>query len=55
MIWDRILGYNSLEVLSVLAAAIFMYRTNLIVNCTSQEEFDELFYDLSQLKIIPLM
>ena len=47
LIFDRILGFESLEVLPILAAGIFSFRANLIVACTSQEEYDELFVDLS--------
>lgn len=47
LIFDRILGFETLEVLPVLAAGIFSFRANLIVACQSQEEFDELFVDLS--------
>ena len=31
----------------ILAAAIFVFRANLILNCNNQEEFEELFVDLS--------
>jgi len=54
-VWDRILGFESLEILPILAAAIFVFRANLIMNCSNQEEFDELFYDLSQIKVMPLI
>jgi hypothetical protein len=44
-----------LEILPILAAAIFVFRANMILNVQSQEEFDELFYDMSQIKVVPLM
>jgi len=49
------LGFESLEILSIMAAGIFSFRANLIVNCTTQDEFDELFTDLSQLKVTPIL
>lgn len=55
LIYDRILGFESLEVLAVLSAAIFSFRANLIVNCQTQDEYDELFVDLSQIKVIPVL
>ena len=55
MLWDRILGFESLEILPIFAASIFVFRANLILNCSSVEEFDELFIDLSQIKVVPLM
>jgi hypothetical protein len=47
LLWDRILGFESLEILPIFAAAIFVFRANLILNCSNQEEFEELFYDFS--------
>jgi hypothetical protein len=47
LIFDRILGFESLEILPILSAGIFSFRANLIVACTSQEEYDELFVDLT--------
>jgi hypothetical protein len=55
LLWDRIIGFDSLELLPILAAAIFVFRANLILNCQSREEFDEIFYDLSQIKVMPLI
>ena len=55
LLYDRILGFESLEILPIMAAAIFVFRANLILNCSSQEEFDELFVDLSQIKVVPLI
>lgn len=47
LVWDRILGFESLEILPIFAASIFVFRANLILNCSTQEEFEELFLDLS--------
>lgn len=47
LILDRILGFERLDILPILAAGIFVFRANLILNCTSQDEFDELFIDMS--------
>jgi hypothetical protein len=55
LLWDRILGFESLEILPIFAASIFVFRANLILNCSSLEEFDELFIDLSQIKVVPLI
>jgi len=54
-IFDRIIGFDTTEIIAIVSAALFVYRSNLIINCTSQEEFDELFYDLSQIKVVPLL
>jgi hypothetical protein len=54
-LFDRILGFESLEVLPIMAAGIFVFRANLILNCQNQEEFDELFVDMSQIKVMPII
>lgn len=55
LLFDRILGFESLDILPILAAGIFVFRANLILNCTCAEEYDELFTDLSQLKVMPII
>ena len=55
LLWDRIIGFETLQMLPILAAGIFVFRANLILNCTNQEEFDELFLDLSQIKVMPII
>ena len=55
LLWDRIIGFETLEILPILAAGIFVFRSNLILNCTNQEEFDELFHDLTQVKVMPII
>ena len=55
MLWDRILGFETLEILPIFAASIFVFRANLILNCQNQDEFEELFNDLSNIKVVPLL
>jgi hypothetical protein len=55
LLWDRVLGFESLEILPIFATSIFVFRANLILNCNNQEEFEELFYDFSQIKVMPLI
>lgn len=55
LLWDRIIGFESVEVVTVLAVAIMVFRANYILNVNTQEEFDELFSDLSQMKVLPLL
>ena len=33
LLFDRILGFESLEILPIIAAGIFVFRANLILNC----------------------
>jgi hypothetical protein len=32
-IYDRVLGFESLEILPITAAAIYSFRANMIMNC----------------------
>uniref|UniRef100_UPI00398E8548 TBC1 domain family member 19 isoform X2 n=2 Tax=Pristiophorus japonicus TaxID=55135 RepID=UPI00398E8548 len=40
-LWDRILGYNSLEILAVLAAAVFAFRAENLMEATSLAAAEE--------------
>jgi len=55
LLWDRIIGFETLEILPIFAAGIFVFRSNLILSCTNQEEYDELFADLSQVRVMPII
>ena len=32
-IYDRVMGFESMEIFSVMAAGIFSFRANMIINC----------------------
>ncbi|THD20244.1 TBC1 domain family member 19 [Fasciola hepatica] len=55
LLWDRILGFDSLEILAVLAVAIFSYRKEnlLLVNTTAGVE--AILADLTPLRIVSLL
>lgn len=55
LIWDRVIGYDSLEMIALVAAALFIYRGDAIMKTTSIEEIEDLFYDMSHIKVIPLL
>jgi hypothetical protein len=55
LIWDRVIGYDSLEMIALVAAALFIYRGDAIMKTTSLEEIEDLFYDMSHIKVIPLL
>ncbi|XP_067845169.1 TBC1 domain family member 19 isoform X2 [Heptranchias perlo] len=54
-LWDRILGYNSLEILAVLAAAVFAFRAENLMEATSLAAAEAVLADLSTLKVMPLL
>ena len=32
-LYDRVLGFESMEIFSIMAAGIFSFRANMIINC----------------------
>jgi len=55
LLWDRLLGFEDLSLLSVLAAAIFVYRSEKLLQCSSLEEAREMFQDGAVLEVVPLL
>eukprot|EP01135_Chromosphaera_perkinsii_P000461 Nk52_evm15s96 gene=Nk52_evmTU15s96 len=55
ILWDRILGFDSLDVLPVLAVAIFSFRKASLMNATSQEHVESIMDDLSSINVITLL
>ncbi|XP_074205655.1 TBC1 domain family member 19 isoform X5 [Camelus bactrianus] len=57
LLWDRILGYNSLEILAgkILAAAVFAFRAVNLMEVTSLAAAEAVLADLSTLKVMPLL
>jgi hypothetical protein len=54
-VWDRIVGFDSLELLAVLAAAVFCFRAPQVEAAHSRGELEEAFGDVGALKPIPLL
>ncbi|CAJ1396575.1 unnamed protein product [Effrenium voratum] len=54
-LWDRVLGFDSVELVPVLAAAVFALRARLVLAARRQEEVQLLFADVSCVKAIPLL
>jgi hypothetical protein len=55
VLWDRILAADSLDLLPVLAAAIFVYRSRSAKEATSSTELAAVFNDGMELKVGPLL
>ena len=47
------LGFESVEIITLLAVAIFVFRANHILNCSNESELDDIFNDLTTMKVIP--
>lgn len=55
LLWDRILAFNSLQVLSILAAAIFSFRKSSLLKVQTFVAAESVFADLMTLQVIPLI
>ncbi|XP_050077496.1 TBC1 domain family member 19 [Anopheles maculipalpis] len=55
ILWDLILGYDSLEILSLLAIIILSFRRESLMQVTSVENIEAILSDLSSVKVLPLI
>ena len=55
LLWDRVIGFDSVLPLSVAAAAVVAFRRDALLAATTAEEVRETMEDLSQIQIVPLM
>jgi hypothetical protein len=55
LLWDRILGLDSLDILPLVAVAIFFFRRQSILLAESANEVKEILQELSTIKVIPLL
>jgi hypothetical protein len=54
-LWDLILGYDSLEILSLLAIIILSFRKESLMQVSSIESVEAVLADLSSIKVLPLI
>eukprot|EP00667_Euglena_gracilis_P007081 EG_transcript_7148 len=54
-LWDRILAFDRVELLAVLAAALFAWRAPAVASCETAEEVHHLFSDNSKILVVPLL
>lgn len=55
LLWDRLLAYESVDLLAVLAAAIIAFRADAVLSCADVADVREVFSDASVLRVIPLL
>ncbi|CAL8091062.1 unnamed protein product [Calicophoron daubneyi] len=55
MLWDRILGFDSLEILAVLAVAIFSYRRSNLLLVNTSAGVEAVLADLTSLRVVSLL
>ncbi|XKL66363.1 hypothetical protein PGB90_009783 [Kerria lacca] len=54
-LWDLILGYDSLEIVSLLATAILSFRKDNLLGVNSLQNIEAILADLSSIQVIPLL
>jgi hypothetical protein len=55
VLWDRVVGFNSTTVLAILAAAIFSFRADSLLEAQTVDAVHAVFEDASNLKVVPLL
>ncbi|XP_011403926.2 PREDICTED: TBC1 domain family member 19-like [Amphimedon queenslandica] len=55
ILWDFIIGYESLEILAVLAAAIMEFRAKSLFQVSSAGDIEAVLSDLRNITILPLI
>ncbi|XP_055591767.1 TBC1 domain family member 19-like isoform X2 [Uranotaenia lowii] len=55
VLWDLILGYDSLEILSLFALIILSFRRESLMQVATLENIEAILSDLSSVKVLPLI
>ena len=55
LLWDRIIGFDSLEIVPILAAAVFHFRASSLLHIGSLAEAEGVLGNLHTLKVLPLI
>lgn len=55
LLWDRIIGFNTLLVLPITAVAIFRFRRNQLLNVTTVKQAEKLLTDCVALNATALL
>ncbi|XP_075255661.1 TBC1 domain family member 19-like [Convolutriloba macropyga] len=55
ILWDRMIAHDSTEILAIMAAGLFLYRSTNLMNVTSPAAAEAIMADLSTVKVIPVL
>eukprot|EP00820_Chromera_velia_P030833 Cvel_13415.t1-p1 / transcript=Cvel_13415.t1 / gene=Cvel_13415 / organism=Chromera_velia_CCMP2878 / gene_product=TBC1 domain family member 19, putative / transcript_product=TBC1 domain family member 19, putative / location=Cvel_scaffold914:53173-62207(+) / protein_length=907 / sequence_SO=supercontig / SO=protein_coding / is_pseudo=false len=55
LLWDRVIGFHSVQIVAVLAAAIFHFKQALLLKVATKADIEVIFNDLSPLCPIALL
>uniref|UniRef100_A0A6P7GQS5 TBC1 domain family member 19-like n=1 Tax=Diabrotica virgifera virgifera TaxID=50390 RepID=A0A6P7GQS5_DIAVI len=54
-LWDLVLAYDSLEIISLLAVVILIFRRDNLLKVTTLQNIEAVLADLSSIAVIPLL
>lgn len=52
---DRIMGYNTMHVMVILALSIFKYYEKGLLEVETEEDLEDVFLDLKELNILEII
>mmetsp|Transcript_22677 Transcript_22677/g.22879 ORF Transcript_22677/g.22879 Transcript_22677/m.22879 type:complete len:136 (-) Transcript_22677:154-561(-) len=55
LLWDRVIGYTDTTILAPLAVAIFVFRAEPLLQCTTASAATSLLHEDSRLTVISLL
>ena len=55
LLWDRVVGFDSLEPLPMLAVAVFVFHAKALMMATEADHVHHVLADPSELKVVPLL
>jgi hypothetical protein len=55
LLWDRVVGYDSLELIAILAAALFHFRAEELETVRTIVDVEEVFAELIEMQVVPLL
>jgi hypothetical protein len=55
LLWDRVIGFDSLEVVAIMAAAVFSFRRAALMQATTAKLATKIVSDVVELQVVPLL
>ncbi|OQR90646.1 hypothetical protein ACHHYP_05346 [Achlya hypogyna] len=55
LLWDRVIGYDSLEILPIFAAALFNFRAQDLLLVIRAEDVKDLFSEALEILVLPIL
>ncbi|ETV94774.1 hypothetical protein H310_11730 [Aphanomyces invadans] len=55
LLWDRVVGYDSLEIIAIFAAALFTFRSHELLQVTKIDDVRDLFTEALEIQVMPIL